>query len=32
MQCWVNGPATDRIGDKIKMAFILLETNILSEA
>jgi len=28
MQCWVNGPATDGIGDKIKMAYILLETNI----
>jgi len=24
MQCWVNGPATDGIGDKIKMAYILL--------
>jgi len=28
MQCWVNGPATDLIGAKIKMAYILLETNI----
>ncbi len=28
MQCWVNGPATDGIGDKIKMAYILLDTNI----
>jgi len=28
MQCWVNGPATDGIGDKIKMAYVLLETNI----
>jgi len=28
MQCWVNGPATDGIGYKIKMAYILLETNI----
>jgi hypothetical protein len=28
MQCWVNGPATGGIGDKIKMPYILLETNI----
>jgi hypothetical protein len=28
MPCWVNGPATDGIDDKIKMAYILLETNI----
>jgi len=28
MQCWVNGPATGGIGDKIKMAYILFETNI----
>ena len=28
MQCWVNGPVTDGIGDKIIMAYILLETNI----
>jgi len=30
MQCWVNGPANDAIGDKIKMAYILLKTNIPS--
>ncbi len=24
MQCWINGPATDGIDDKIKMANILL--------
>jgi len=28
MQCWVNGPDTGGNGDKIKMAYILLETNI----
>jgi len=28
MKCWVNGSATDGSGDKIKMAYILLETNI----
>jgi hypothetical protein len=28
MQCWINGPATDGIDDKIKMAYILLKTNI----
>jgi hypothetical protein len=28
MQCWINGPATGGIDDKIKMAIILLETNI----
>jgi len=28
MKCWVNGSATDGIGAKIKMADILLETNI----
>jgi hypothetical protein len=31
MQCWINGPATDGIDgidDKIKMAIILLTTNI----
>ena len=28
MQCWINGPATDGIDDKIKMANILLKTNI----
>ncbi len=28
MQCWINVPATDGIGDKIKMAYILLKTNI----
>ena len=29
MQCWINGPATGGIDDKIKMAIILLKTNIL---
>ena len=24
MQCWINGPATGEIDDKIKMAIILL--------
>ncbi len=28
MQCWMNGPATGGIDDKIKMAIILLKTNI----
>ncbi len=28
MQCWINGPATDGKDDKIKMAYILLKTNI----
>jgi hypothetical protein len=28
MQCWVDGPATDGIDGKIKMAYILLKTNI----
>jgi hypothetical protein len=28
MQCWINGPPTDGIDDKIKMAYILLKTNI----
>ena len=28
MQCWINGPATSGIDDKIKMAIILLKTNI----
>jgi len=28
MQCWINGPATGGIDDKIKMALILLKTNI----
>jgi hypothetical protein len=27
MQCWANGPATEGIGDKIKIAYILLRTN-----
>jgi hypothetical protein len=30
MQCWINGPATGGIGDKIKMANILLKTNFPS--
>jgi len=30
MQCWINGPATSGIGDKIKMVNILLKTNIPS--
>jgi hypothetical protein len=30
MQCWMNGPATGGIDDKIKMAIILLKTNIPS--
>jgi hypothetical protein len=28
MQCWINGPASGGIDDKIKMAIILLKTNI----
>ena len=28
MQCWINGPATGAIEDKIKMVNILLKTNI----
>jgi len=28
MQPWINDPATDGIDDKIKMAYILLKTNI----
>ncbi len=28
MQCWINGPATGRIDDKIKIAIILWKTNI----
>jgi hypothetical protein len=28
MQCWINGPATGGIDDKIKMVNILLKTNI----
>jgi len=28
MQFWINGPATGGIDDKIKMAVILLKTNI----
>jgi hypothetical protein len=30
MQCWINAPATGGIDDKIKMANILLKTNIPS--
>ena len=30
MQCWINGPATGGVDDKIKMANILLKTNIPS--
>ena len=30
LQCWINGPATGGIDDKIKMAIILLEINILA--
>jgi hypothetical protein len=36
MQCWINGPATGGIDDKIKMVNILLirlrRTSVLSEA
>ena len=36
MQCWMNGPATGGIDDKIKIAIILLirlrRTSVLSEA
>ena len=28
MQCWMNGPATGGIDDKLKMVNILLKTNI----
>jgi hypothetical protein len=28
MQCWIKDPATDGIDDKIKMAYVLLKTNI----
>jgi hypothetical protein len=28
MQCWINGSATGGIDDKIKMAIVLLKTNI----
>jgi hypothetical protein len=28
MQCWINGPATGGIDDKIKLAIILLKTSI----
>ena len=28
MQCWINGPATGGIDEKIKMDSILLKTNI----
>jgi hypothetical protein len=28
MQCWINGPATGGIDEKIEMAGILLKTNI----
>jgi hypothetical protein len=28
MQCWINGPFIGGIDDKIKMAIILLKTNI----
>jgi hypothetical protein len=28
MQCWMNGPVTGGIDDKIKMAIILWKTNI----
>jgi len=30
MQCWINGPATGGIDDKIKMANTFLKTNIPS--
>jgi hypothetical protein len=30
MQCWINGPATGGIDGKIKIAIILLKTNIPS--
>ena len=30
MQCWINGPATGGIDDKLKMVNILLKTNIPS--
>ena len=28
MQCWISVPATDGVDDKIRMAYILLKTNI----
>jgi len=28
MKCWINGPTTGGIDDKIKMTSILLKTNI----
>jgi len=28
MQCWINGPASGGIDDKLKMVYILLKTNI----
>jgi hypothetical protein len=28
MQCWINGPTIGGIDDKIKIAIILLKTNI----
>ena len=28
IQCWINGPAPGGIDDKIKMAIIILKTNI----
>ena len=30
MQCWLNGPATGGINDKIQMVTIILKTNIPS--
>jgi hypothetical protein len=30
MHCWINGPATGGIDDKIEMVNILLKTNIPS--
>jgi len=30
MQYWINGPATDGIDDKIKMAYILIENQYSS--
>ena len=30
VQCWINGPATSGIDDKIKMVRILLNNNIPS--
>ena len=28
MQCWINGPASGGIDDKLKLVYILLKTNI----